>query len=43
MTQSYVWREHAQQPKNLGVELPIGVVENLAIEEASPTTITHGI
>jgi hypothetical protein len=39
-----MYGEHAKQSKNLGVKLPIGVVENLAIEEASPTTTTtHGI
>jgi hypothetical protein len=39
-----MYGEHTQQPKNSGVELPIEVVENLGIEEASPTTTTtHGI
>jgi len=39
-----MYGEHAQQPKTSGVKLPIGAVENLAIEEASPTTTTtHGI
>jgi hypothetical protein len=32
-----MYGEHAQQPKNWGVKLPIGVVENLALEEAFPT------